>query len=234
MDMVKSFESATSLGANPSASNDVTTTLKVDELESLLEQDNYVKIAGTDIDGVLRGKTVKKHKFLSIIRSSSGIKFCSVVFGWDLHDQAYAGLSKAEIANQSNGYADLIAEPDLDTFRRLSRENFMPFFLVDFVKDSWGNGIHVCPRTLLKNIVQQAHSMGFRAKAAIEYEFYNYLETPESLKTKHYDQLKPLTPGMFGYSLLRPTLHAGYVDSIMKACEALRVPIESFHTETGK
>ena len=46
-----------------------------------------VKVAVTDIDGVLRGKYLHKDKFLSA--AESGFGFCSVVFGWDANDAPY-------------------------------------------------------------------------------------------------------------------------------------------------
>ena len=46
-----------------------------------------VKIAITDIDGILRGKVINKKKFLSIVEGGFG--FCDVVFGWDASDELY-------------------------------------------------------------------------------------------------------------------------------------------------
>ena len=46
-----------------------------------------VKIALTDIDGVLRGKYISVDKFLSGLDGHIG--FCEVVFGWDSNDLAY-------------------------------------------------------------------------------------------------------------------------------------------------
>ena len=40
-----------------------------------------VKIAITDIDGVLRGKYISVEKFLSVVDSDTS--FCDVIFGWD-------------------------------------------------------------------------------------------------------------------------------------------------------
>ena len=40
-----------------------------------------VKIAITDIDGILRGKYISVEKFLSVAESDTG--FCDVIFGWD-------------------------------------------------------------------------------------------------------------------------------------------------------
>ena len=46
-----------------------------------------VKVAVTDIDGVLRGKYLHKDKFLSAV--DGGFGFCNVVFGWDMTDSVY-------------------------------------------------------------------------------------------------------------------------------------------------
>jgi glutamine synthetase len=208
----------------------------VNTLPSLLEHDDHVRIAGSDIDGVLRGKLVAKRKFLSAVKSASGLRFCSVVFGWDLHDKTYASLGSSNVSSPADGYVDLLAFPDLETFRRgMPDDRVVPFFLVDFARDSRGRPIHLCPRSLLRTVVDQSRSMGFRACGAVEYEFYNYRETPDSLSTKKSSRrLRTLTPGMFGYSLLRPALNAVYVDDIMNTCASLDIPIESFHTETGR
>ena len=40
-----------------------------------------VKLAVTDIDGVLRGKVISFEKLVSV--AEKGIGFCDVVFGWD-------------------------------------------------------------------------------------------------------------------------------------------------------
>ena len=40
-----------------------------------------VKIAITDIDGILRGKYISTEKFLSI--ADADTSFCDVIFGWD-------------------------------------------------------------------------------------------------------------------------------------------------------
>jgi hypothetical protein len=60
-----------------------------------------------------------------------------------------------------------------------------------------------------------------------------HTETPQSLADKHYVQPTPLTPGMFGYSLLRPARNREYFNSIMDNCARFAIPIEGLHTETG-
>ena len=53
---------------------------KEDIIEYIKEHpDSKVKIAITDIDGILRGKVVRKEKFYGILEGGFG--FCDVIFG---------------------------------------------------------------------------------------------------------------------------------------------------------
>src|SRR3546814_20364326 len=48
---------------------------------------SHIKIGLSDIDGVMRGKYLRKDKFLSALKS--GLAFCDVVMGWDSNDAMY-------------------------------------------------------------------------------------------------------------------------------------------------
>src|SRR5271170_7169968 len=90
--------------------------------------DGKVKLAVTDVDGILRGKYISTEKFLGIIESH--LSFCDVVFGWDAADVAY---DNATVTGWHTGYPDARARLDLQTFRKIPWENDLPFFLGDFV-----------------------------------------------------------------------------------------------------
>ena len=75
--------------------------------------------------------------------------------------------------------------------------------------------------------------MGFEASAAFEYEFFMFNETPESIREKNYQNLSPITPGSFGYSMLRNSVHAELYQQLLALAEAMDFPIEGLHTETG-
>ena len=137
----------------------------VDSLPTILEQDTKVKIAGVDVDGVLRGKLMAKKKFLSIAKDGFG--FCSVIFGWDMHDMTY--FRELRISNKENGYRDILAIPDLSSFRRIPWEDNVPFFLVSFYDPDTQRPLSACPRGLLKNAVERLERKGFNALAGGRY-----------------------------------------------------------------
>ncbi|KAF9900650.1 hypothetical protein EC991_007055 [Linnemannia zychae] len=201
----------------------------IEELKTLLENDVRIKVAGIDLDGILRGKIMAKTKFLSILESGFG--FCSVIFGWDMHDKTYA--EELSVSNAANGYKDIIAIPDLSTFRRIPWENDIPFFLLSFYDPTTRAPLAVCPRGVLKRVTDELASLGWEAMCGAEFEFFNFKETPDTLAAKGHTKLEALTPGMFGYSLLRPSLHQDYFYDIFDQCKNFDINIEGFHTETG-
>jgi glutamine synthetase len=135
--------------------------ISLESVPKLLENDTKVKLAGVDCDGVLRGKLISKKKFLGIAKEGFG--FCSVIFGWDMHDQTY--FKELKISNAENGYHDLIAIPDLNSFRRIPWEDDVPFFLVSFFDPDTMEPVSACPRGLLKTTVDKLHAKGFGAMA---------------------------------------------------------------------
>ncbi|CAD6574075.1 MAG: hypothetical protein TREMPRED_001001 [Tremellales sp. Tagirdzhanova-0007] len=201
-----------------------------EQLQTLLKDDIKVKVAGVDVDGVLRGKIMSKSKFLSAVKHD-GFGFCSIVFGWDLHDQTYT--RELLVANTGNGYRDLIAIIDLRTYRRLSWEKNIPFFLCSFIVPETGEPLEVDPRNALERVVARASQKGWRCMSGAEYEYFQFAETPQSLVEKRYTNLAPLTPGMHGYSLLRPTLNVDYFHDLYDVAADFGIEVEGHHTETG-
>ena len=186
-----------------------------------------VKIAFTDIDGILRGKYISTEKFLSVIESTTG--FCDVIFGWDANDVAYDNVS---YTGWHTGYPDTAAKIDLLSFRKIPWENDVPFFLGEIV-DKNGEPSLVCPRQLLKKVLNDANGMGYLPFFSQEFEWYNFAETPQSICDKGYRNLKALTPGMFGYSILRSSLQNPYFNDLFDLLKKFNVPLEGLHTETG-
>ncbi len=188
---------------------------------------NKVKVAITDIDGVLRGKFMSKDKFLSALESDFG--FCNVVFGWDMVDSSYDNVT---VSGWHTGYPDTNAYIDVTTFRSIPWENDTPFFLGDFSNEN-GNDLISCPRSLLKRIIEEAESLNYKPIFSQEFEWFNYQETSKSTNEANFQQLKPLTHGMFGYSVLKASEKKEFFHDLFDLLEAFDIPLEGLHTETG-
>jgi glutamine synthetase len=186
-----------------------------------------VKLGAIDMDGVLRGKYVSLEKFYSAIES--GLGFCDVIFGWDIGDVL---LDNVELTGWHTGYPDCLAIIDIDSFRLIPWEPGTAFFLVDLLtKDQ--QPMPVSPRQVLRGALKIAEEAGVKAYFSAEYEFWLFKETPESIRSKGYRNLTPVSPGSFGYSVLRASENAPLVIEFIEHMNAFDIPLEGFHTETG-
>ena len=186
-----------------------------------------IKFAFADIDGILRGKIISIEKFMAGLQDGYG--FCDVVFGWDSNDTCY---NNTELTGWHTGYPDRPARVDLSTFRTIPWQDNIPFFLADFSKAD-GSHLEACSRSLLKQVVKQSAELGFHAEFAQEFEWFNFRETAQTLQDKHFTDIQTLTPGMFGYSILRTSQNSDYYYDLFNLLKAFDVPLEGLHTETG-
>ncbi|HEV2379267.1 MAG TPA: glutamine synthetase family protein [Terriglobia bacterium] len=198
-------------------------------IESALAERNVtkIKVGGFDIDGVLRGKYISREKFDSAVEK--GLGFCDVIFGWDSSDALYDNVA---VTGWYTGYPDALARIDLATFRIIPWEPGTALFLVDYFHEH-GRPLGVSPRDVLKRVVTKAQQMGFEPEVATEFEFFLFREDSHSIRSKHYRDLTPLTPGMFGYSVLRTGVHSEIAHDILDSMRDFGVELEGFHTETG-
>ena len=197
-------------------------------LQQLAEQNTEkVKLAVTDLDGILRGKMISYEKFVSIVENGFG--FCNVIFGWDAGDAAYDNSS---YTGWHTGYPDATALIDINTFRQIPWDNDTPFFLADF-GDANGNGLEICPRTLLKKIIKQADAAGYKPYFSQEFEWFNLVDNTNELYAGKFRDVQPITQGMFGYSLQRASERSEYFNDLFTLLKKFGVPIEGLHTETG-
>lgn len=185
------------------------------------------KIGGFDIDGVLRGKYVSLDKLRSALKGGFG--FCDVVFGWDIGDVLY---DNARVTGWHTGYPDAHAVLDPTTLRNVPWEPGVVAMLADFT-DGKGGRHPACPRSLLRTVIERAAKLGFEPKLSAEFEFFCFRESPASLHEKHFRELSPLSPGMFGYSWVREGQNAPLLRAILDGMRAFDVEIEGLHTETG-
>lgn len=186
-----------------------------------------VKVAVSDIDGVLRGKYLHRDKFLGAVENGFG--FCDVVFGWDSGDACY---DNTRLTGWHLGFPDATARVALETHRTVPWDGGVPFFLGEFVTGD-GAPSTICPRQTLKRVLRRAEKLGVRPMCGVEFEWFNFAETPQSWAAKRGVGPEPITPGMFGYSLLRMNHRREFFNALMDELPAFGVPIEGLHTETG-
>ena len=203
--------------ARPRTAEEILTLLRERDIDR-------VKVGIADVDGILRGKYMSREKFESSL--NNGFAFCDVVLGWDSNDQLY---DNTKLTGWHTAYPDAPVRLLPETARLIPYENGTPFVLAEF--DGYAEG--ACPRGVLRRVLKKARDMGFAVSAAAEFEFFLFQETPHSIREKDYRALQAITPGFFGYSLLRAGLHAEFYHELLDLCRDMDLPLAWPPTETA-
>jgi glutamine synthetase len=185
-----------------------------------------VKVAVSDTDGVLRGKYLHKEKFLSAVESGFG--FCNVVFGWDANDQTYDNTTWT---GWHTGFPDALAQLDLSTFGACRGTTTCRSSSANSSRPTVARSR--LPAPALQARARARRENGLRGARRPRYEWFNFRETPKSLADKGYIRPEPISPGMFGYSLIRAGQIQPFFRALMEELPAFGVPVEGLHTETG-
>ena len=139
-----------------------------------------VKVAVSDIDGILRGKYLHIDKFLGAAsRTGGGFGFCDVVFGWD--------IERPDLRQHARSPAGSTAFPT-----RWRGSTSTPH-----AQRAVGRQRAVLPRRVrqrrrqrrrrsararrLKRVLTRAEKLGFAAMCGMEFEWFNFAETPQTL-----------------------------------------------------
>jgi glutamine synthetase len=177
-----------------------------------------------DLDGALRVKLLAKRKLRSL--GAGELRFCEVVLGFDSNDDVY---EDAAAIGWHTGFADRTVRAGEGSLWRSPGDPGTPLVLAEYAPPM----DVICPRSLLGRIIARCADRGYRARAAFEYEFVLFDETPHSVRDKDFRGLRPITPGAFAYSAVRSSVWHDLYDELLTGCETLGVPLEGLHAESG-
>ena len=74
---------------------------------------------------------------------------------------------------------------------------------------------------------------GYTAYFSQEFEWFNFIASSDDPARRSFQDLKPMTQGMFGYSILRASQGSAYFHELFDGLKQFGVPLEGLHTETG-
>jgi glutamine synthetase len=186
-----------------------------------------IKLGGPDLDGAFRGKRMPVRMFLAGLEH--GFAQCDVIFGWDIAEDLVPDL---RFTGFESGYPDIIARPDLSTFRVVPWEENVASVVCDYT-DEHGAPTAVSPRHVLNRVLDRAADQGYRLELAAELEFRVLRETAQSLRAKQWDNLEPLSPSNSCYSIHRATGDDFIFARIRKMMEEHGIVIEGYNREHG-
>ncbi len=191
-----------------------------------------VVVAGSDMNGVLRGKRIPGERFAR--DPAAGVQMSDYIFAMDVAECVIAGepADGTYWPMASTGFRDAIAVPDLSTMRRVPWLTNSALVLSDFqFRD--GTPIAISPRAVLRALLARAARLGYVVKIGAELEFFLYKETARTLRAKGFTDLEPLHEPAQAYGVLAGNAQAEALNALRSDLEAFGVPVEAAAVEAG-
>ena len=206
--------------------------LDLESLSVLVASDDIdtVVVGFTDHYGRLHGKRVDASFFVAEV-ADAGTHGCDYLLTVDMEMVPVAGF---EYANWELGYGDFHMVPDMATLRVADWLPATAIVLCDLVDDDTHELVDVAPRTILRRQIARLESLGFKAMAASELEYYMYEQSYREAADNNFSDLTPV--GWYGedYHLMQGAREEFYNHAVRRHLTASGIPVENSKGETGK
>ena len=172
----------------------------------------HVKVGVFDIDGILRGKYVHRDKFLSALERA----WASATWCWAGTPTTSSTTTSASPA----GTPPIPTPPCGSCPRPAARCRSSPQHLL-FLGEFAGTAEELCPRGVLRRVLERAAAMGYEASAGSEYEFFVFDETPACVREKNYRNLSRSRPASSATRCCATRVHTELYQELLALCETM-------------
>lgn len=184
------------------------------------------RLEATNHDGSFLGKNVSPDKFAA--GKDGGFAFADILFAIDLGNEIVMGDAFPDW--RGNLY-DIALIPDMSTLVRWKPG------LDSVIGDYWlkdGTPVPICPRNLVRRLVDRLAGLGYTATVAVEIETTLFEESIQEARTRGYRDLTPLG-GDTGatYNLARSQDWVDYMDAVVERLDELGISWEAWTDEAA-
>lgn len=160
-----------------------------------------IRAGCVDLDGIWRGKQFGLEYFMDNV-AGNGTNIANVLFGWDVGDEVLDGL---KYTNWDTAFPDFKLLPDLATLR-LNPWDARTASVICDIFELDGSPMALSPRGILKAAVAKAEALGYKPKAAYEFEFYLFEGAAHDLAANSWRDVSAMRGSGHCYSMSH---HAG-------------------------
>ena len=202
------------------------------ELNDWMDQHHIavVRTHGTNLDGTGLGKHLKRDKFLSYLPNGHGMSDMAATM-----DHSGALHMTMWHHEREPNLGDIYLRPDLNTLIWDGTDPDLGHCIGDLTRAD-GQPLELCPRSLLKQLVQQMKESGYHAKCTFELEFYLFQESFQDLRASKYRQLTPISAMQKGsgiYNIRNAFQVKPFMKELTKRMEWQGIQWEGWNDEAG-
>jgi glutamine synthetase len=186
----------------------------------------FATVAMADTNGLLRGQMVSVPSLRRMMQNGMGMAPAQLAL-----DPTDVLLNLPGVTDDTGDFHDDPLQIDPASARRLpwSKPGHDLLLLSNFT----GASAALCPRSILKAVLDQVAEAGFIPKYGMELEYTLFNETPESAKAKGYRNLHPATQHASHDLILYQAVQTEWYEAVAAICEPLRINLAKMHEEIG-
>jgi glutamine synthetase len=186
----------------------------------------FVQMELPDINGALRGKLVTIANGFSAAGTATGTLILSFKGGGKIcFTTPFSGGGET-------GFPKIVAVPDLSTAVALPWKCDVAAVLCDYYLEA-GSPCALSPRHILRSAEAALAKLNYFVRIALECEFYIVEENDALMREGRYSELQSFQRGLDVWSLQRAPSFEDLAKEFMNRCDAVGIPIETFHTDCG-
>ncbi|MBX2872632.1 MAG: glutamine synthetase family protein [Saprospiraceae bacterium] len=205
--------------------------LSLEQLQAHIQDETIetIIVAFTDHYGRLVGKRFDGDFFLESI-AKDGTHGCDYLLTTDMEMEPIPGY---DFANWELGYGDFHLVPDLNTLRVASWLDKTAMILCHLENDKTHVPIAEAPRSMLRQQVEKAKSLGFTTAAASELEYYLFENSYRGAFEQHYHDLQPAGWYLEDYHIMQGSRTEKFTAAARRHLKYSGVPVENSKGEWG-
>lgn len=187
----------------------------------------FATVAMVDTNGGLRGQMVSAGSLAGILKNGMGMAPAQLAL--DPTDELLNMPGVTDGATADFHDETLILDPT--SARRLPWSKPGSDLLV--LSQFSGSSAAICPRSVLKNVLEKAKALGLNPYYGFELEYTLFDETAETARAKNYRNLKTATMHKSHDLLLYQVYQTEWYEAVANMCEPLGIKLAKMHEEIG-
>lgn len=186
----------------------------------------FATVAMTDTNGLLRGQMVAVDSLKRMVSAGMGMAQAQLAL-----DPTDAFLTLPGVTDDTGEFADEPLKLDPTSVRRMPWAK--PGHDLLILSNWTGKAGGLCPRAILKSVLDRAGSAGLHPKYGMELEYTLFDETPESARAKGWRDLKAATQHASHDLIIYQAVQTEWYEAVAGICAPLGIDLAKMHEEIG-
>ncbi|MDF8333769.1 glutamine synthetase family protein [Novosphingobium cyanobacteriorum] len=188
--------------------------------------DRFATVAVVDTNGLLRGQKVCGDDLSGILEDGMGMSPAQLAL-----DPTDVFLHLPGITDDTSDYHD--SRLKVDQSSRVTVPFEAPQDSALYLAEFTGDAQALCPRSVLRRMVDRAAEAGYAATLGIELEYTLFDETARTLAEKDFDQLLTATRHASHDLVIYQAAQSEFYGAVADMCDTLGVRLAKMHEEIG-